>query len=262
MAPMTEASLFDACRVLFGPELTLSREFLCYLQPSGAKSAYRTRAKQTHPDSVTVGDPLSQKRQNVLFNDLTNAYKLIHSFLEQREKGYGLPPKRTGAYHPQPRKSPQNPSSSSKGTRSGAETFYSGDVPPRKLEFGIYLYYRGLIPYQALIAALVWQRGQRPSIGEIACRWGWLDETSMRLILGAKGPFSRFGQRAIRLGLLTPFQVQTLLRYQQNLHKRIGQYFVESALLTDEQIEAFAEEMKTHNLKVASGQKGRCGNTP
>ena len=34
------------------------------------------------------------------------------------------------------------------------------------------------------------------------------------------------------------------------------------ALLTDEQIEAFAEEMKTHNLKVASGQKGRCGNTP
>ncbi|BCA80571.1 J domain-containing protein [Desulfuromonas sp. AOP6] len=247
MVQMTEAALFDACRILFGQELNLNRDFLFYLQPCGAKSAYRSKAKQTHPDRFADAE---KKRQNVLFHDLTSAYKLINTFLEQREKGHILPLRNSG---PRARTSasPTRP----RPPASPAGTFYAGDLPQRNLEFGLYLYYRGYISYQQLIAALVWQRAQRPAIGEIARRWGWLDEVALRHVLTSRGAFSRFGQRAVKLGVLTPFQVQTLLRYQQNLHKRIGQYFVESNLLSAQDIEKLVEELKTHNQKVAVGRR-------
>ena len=247
MVQMTEAALFDACRILFGPELHLNRDFLFYLQPGGAKSAYRSKAKQTHPDRFTEAE---KKHQNILFQDLTSAYKLINTFLEQREKGHIQSMRSAG---PGVRASAST--ARTRPSASPAGTFYAGNLPQRHLEFGLYLYYRGYISYQQLIAALVWQRAQRPAIGEIARRWGWLDEASLRHILTARGAFSRFGQRAVKLGVLTPFQVQTLLRYQQNLHKRIGQYFVESNLLDAQDIEKLVEELRAHNQQVATGRR-------
>lgn len=249
MVQMTEAALFDACRILFGPELTLNRDFLFYLQPGGAKSAYRSKAKQTHPDRFADAE---KKRQNVLFHDLTSAYKLINTFLEQREKGHTLSFRYAG-----PRGKASTSTVRPRPPASPAGTFFAGDIPRRNLEFGLYLYYRGYISYQQLIAALVWQRAQRPAIGEIARRWGWLDETSLRRVLTSRGAFSRFGQRAIQLGVLTPFQVQTLLRYQRNLHKRLGQYFVESNLLSAQDIEKLAEELTSHNQQVAADRRRR-----
>ena len=40
----------------------------------------------------------------------------------------------------------------------------------------MFAYYQEKISYQDLIDALVWQRRQRPVLGAIASKWGWLSE--------------------------------------------------------------------------------------
>ncbi len=45
--------LFEACLVLFGPETSVSEDYLKYLRPSGLKSAYRKiplKPTRTGPD--------------------------------------------------------------------------------------------------------------------------------------------------------------------------------------------------------------------
>ena len=49
-----EQELYRACRIIFGPDLTVSREFLEYIQSSGVKSAFRKKAMETHPDRLTA----------------------------------------------------------------------------------------------------------------------------------------------------------------------------------------------------------------
>ncbi len=66
---ISEEQIFNACRVLFGPDVRLTREFLNYLQPAGAKSEYRRRAKRLHPD-LHGHDPSLQRRQAELFREL------------------------------------------------------------------------------------------------------------------------------------------------------------------------------------------------
>lgn len=57
----------------------------------------------------------------------------------------------------------------------------------------------------------MWQRRQRPNLGDIAQRWGWLDEGAIRYILGFREMGRRFGEKAVGLDLLTQRQLQTLL---------------------------------------------------
>lgn len=250
MSQVIEAHVINACRLLFGAELNLSRDFLCYLQPSGAKSAYRRCAKENHPDLFVNAEPSIYQKQTARFQDVTGAYQLICDFLDQRERGLWTPASAT----PPPRR-PAAERRTPKGPASYTYSPPSGDLPWRTFEFGLFLHYRGIIPYRTLISALVWQRSQRPVIGEIARRWGWLNETTTRAILSHRGPYGRFGERAIRLGLLTPFQIQTLLRYQRTIQKKLGEYFVEQGLLSDIEVKELVQEMLSHNAQVQAGRR-------
>jgi hypothetical protein len=246
MSQVTETHVISACRLLFGAELNLSRDFLFYLQPSGAKTAYRRCAKETHPDLFSNADPSVYETQTARFQDVTGAYQLIRDFLNQRDRGLWKPAPAAPPWRaPERRPPPTAPA--------------GNDLPWRTLEFGLFLHYRGIIPYRTLIAALVWQRSQRPVIGEIARRWGWLNEAGTRAILSHRGPYGRFGERAIRLGLLSPFQVQTLLRYQRNLQKRLGEYFIEQGLLSATDVNQLVQEMLAHNAQVQSGRRYQHG---
>ncbi len=91
-----------------------------------------------------------------------------------------------------------------------------------------------------------------PSIGSIAQRWGWLDEAKINRVLQDRGPFRRFGGRAVTLGYLTPTQVQVLVRYQQSLHRRLGEYFVEQGIIAAQDLEQLASEHLEHNRCCAS----------
>ncbi len=235
---ISETEAFRACRTLFGSHLRLSRDFLQYLQASGARSAFRKQAKTTHPD-ICHNHPHKKRRQIRLFQDLNQAHQLLQNYLRQRD---------LAGVHKYPSQSTR-PSETSNPQRPHPP---QGPLPTRPLQFGTYLYYRGLISFKTLIWALNWQRQQRPAMGQIAKRWGWLEDQEVAQILKSH-KLGRFGERAERLGLLSTLQVRALLLHQRSRQHKLGAYFVEQGILTATEIETLLEELSEHNLKYRHG---------
>jgi len=241
-----DASLLNACRALFGPEAPVSPEFLLTLKPSTIKTAFRKKAKETHPDLFTANDPAAQRRQAELFRIVNDAYDIMRSYCERRDReqkrAHARPRRRT---QPRQRAAGETPTFHV----DAAGWLYRGVVPQRRLEIGRYLYYRGCIPYRALLQALTWQMRQRPALGVIAKRWGWLDDSTISAILSFRGMPRLFGQRALLLGLLSSYQARILIAYQRTLQKKIGQYFVDRGYLTREEMELLAADLNHHNSR-------------
>lgn len=233
--------IFAACRVLFGPDIHLSHEFLNYLQASGARSAYRRRAKELHPDLVTDADEMMRKEHTRLFRQLAEAFDLVTGFLESR----AVPPSAAAKSAPGGQRPQSQEKSSQRKDRSG---YFRGGVPARPMQIGLYLYYSGAIFYRELMEALLWQRRQRPSIGNIARHWGWLTTDDVKNILRGN-PFGRFGDRAVAMELLTPVRVKALLNFQRYRQQRLGDYFLERRILTAATLEHLAAELAEHNRR-------------
>lgn len=253
--PLAESTVLQACRTLFGPGPDISRGFLHYIQPDGARSAYRRKAKETHPDFFYTEDLRVQQQQTALFRNILDAYDIINLFFKEREEGLW-----TASFDTVPRSNRKEThqawSSRSRSARQqSGNDYYRGPVPPRVLEFGRYLYYTGNISYWELIEALTWQRMQRPIIGNVALRWGWLAETSIERIMTASNARGRFGEKAVRLGLLSDFQVRTLLTYQRSRQERLGKFFIVKKILTSYQLEHFVQELHEHNARVLASKK-------
>lgn len=244
---IAQTALFDACRTLFGDEVNLGPEFLAYLQPSGAKIAFRTQAKQHHPDYFCAAPPEVRARQTARFREIHQAYSLLREFLESRRpRAFRSTPA------PKPARAPRSSRVKPKPTATapGYPT-----MPPLRLEFGLFAFYCGKITYAQLIDALLWQRRQRPTIGAIAQRWGWLSARTVDTILSHRGHSSRFGRKAVELGLLTPLQVDALLRHQRNLQQRLGQYFIDQGLMTAVEADQLAHDLEHHNARQSGGRR-------
>ncbi|OQY24236.1 MAG: hypothetical protein B6I37_03625 [Desulfobacteraceae bacterium 4572_35.2] len=255
MSSFAETDLLDACRVLFSSELQINRDFLYYIQPSGVKMAYRQKAKETHPDRLIGAAPEEYDRRAEQFRDVSQAYQLLDSFSSSASKRVLTAADWNTGFNQQP--SPSKPSySNQRDSRNNPfETDESPfNLPKRHLETGLFLYYRGVISYAEMIEALVWQRRQRPILGALAERWGWLKAHDVQAINRMTGRRGRFGVRAVELGYLTSFQVQVLLRHQRQLQKRFGQYFVEQGMLSIDQIDAYIREQKQHNFRYRPGR--------
>nr|WP_320115436.1 DnaJ domain-containing protein [uncultured Desulfuromonas sp.] len=242
MSLFAETELLEACRVLFGSDLQLNRDFLFYIQPSGVKTAYRQRAKETHPDRLVDAEPHEYEQQTELFRGVSEAYQLLQSFTADPIKRLWRPADQQAGFDAPSRPSAWRQPAAEPDTADGIY-----ELPRRHLELGLYLYYRGIISYSEMIEALVWQRRQRPVLGDLAERWGWLSAADVKRINSYHGRRGRFGARAVELGYLTQFQVQVLLRYQRQLQKRYGQYFVEQGRMTNADIEAWLREQQYHN---------------
>jgi hypothetical protein len=245
MPHLTENEIFRACRTVFGAELQLNHEFLNYLQPSGVRSAYRQQAKDIHPDRFAVSSSAVRARQQRLFQDLNQAHQTLLKYLQQRHfirigTAKGRASRTAGPQQQQRQDPPRKPQ-------------WSRPLPPRPLQFGQYLYYLGVIPFNALIEAITWQRRQRPLLGQIALRWGWLSETDVKRILQERGAYSSFGERAEKLGLLSSVQVRTLLYHQRTHHTRIGDYFVERGLFSENDLNHLLAQLAEHNRRHRQG---------
>ncbi len=236
---VNEEKVFDACRTLFGANVRLSRNFLLYIQPSGAKSAFRKIAKETHPDLFTNNRPEVREQQTARFRAVMQAYELLTEFFRQREDGRWMPA--TGnAFR-------RVDAAEAARASHDRQDLYRGEMPQRPLEIGLYLYYRRVIPYRALMDGIAWQRKQRPSIGAIALQWNWLDAAEVDRIVNHDGASSRFGEKAVQLGLLEPHQVKSMLLLQQSQQERLGDFFVARGYLSREEMGRFAEEFQRHN---------------
>lgn len=231
--PPAEHALLAACRTLFGEQVSLGPAFLDYLQPSGAKAAFRTQVKQHHPDRFSGAPREIRLRQTERFRDIHQAYSLLSNFLASRQ--FQTRP----AAEPAERVRP-------KTTRPDAGR--APLPPPLRLEFGLFAYYSGRVDYRELIEALVWQRRQRPAIGALACQWGWLSADKVERILAQRGG-GRFGRKAVGLGLLTPHQVDALLNHQRTRQLRLGRYFIDRGLMTVAETDRLAQELARHNAR-------------
>ena len=108
-----------------------------------------------------------------------------------------------------------------------------------------------MISFQELLQAVSWQRSSRGSLGLIAREWGWMTAAEVFTVITAKVP-GRFGEKAIRLGLLDPARLQMILMEQKIRHQRIGQYFVQSKLLTPQELNVLLKELRLHNSRFDS----------
>ncbi len=281
-AVVVEQELFQACQVIFGDELSISREFLEYVQMSGVKSAYRKRAKETHPDRMVGQGKLAQVRGAQQFQVVQQAYKNLSVYLDAREKGFCLAVRSSPPIRPRPA-SPMKKYWGSRTERSGFSqkqararqrknqtgrpafhgqnfcktrpthkgtdgNLFTGRLPARPLLFGHFLYYSGLVSWQSLIKALVWQRSNRPRLGEIGRRFGWL--TSEDIVSLLRTPDGKpFGEKAVDKGLLTEGQLKTVLAFQRSQQGRIGEYFVGKRIFGKARLEEILGHYHAHNYR-------------
>ncbi len=250
MPQITEAEVIRACRTLFGQELQLNRDFLHYLQPAGVRSAYRKKAKATHPDRFAVSASSTQEKQQRLFQDLNQAHETVQNFLKQRDRtpaAFYFRRQNSSTYSRPKRRRQERPYSK----------FYRGPLPARPLQFGLFLYYMGLIPFNAVISAITWQRQQRPVIGEIAKRWGWLNDEQIKQILHLRiSGVHKFGERAEHLGLLTSLQVRAVLLHQRTRQKQMGHYFIDQGFFDEATLNQLLTQLADHNRSYRQGYGG------
>src|SRR5574340_450142 len=244
------SQLYNACHVLFGSEIDVSVDFLRYLQIPGLKAIYRRKALETHPDrAIALAQPSIALEQQ--FKQISAAYQELHEYLKNPRRfklsGDCAPPRPTHPCHNKNTWNGTQPRKSYSRAEGYRYRLYKGTVPKRRLLFGQYIYYYGCISYRQLIDAILWQKIQRPLIGNIAVYWKWLYEDDVRDILKKRLLGEKFGESALRGGYLTPNEIRIILSWQRIIQPRIGKYFVEKGILTSSIVEKMAERFCHHN---------------
>jgi hypothetical protein len=273
MSPnFSSQQLFEACRVLF-PAARIHQEFIMQLRIQSVKKSFRELAKRHHPDSYndqSSGVPADA----VLFRKANQAYQLLCNFIKERDlvvvtptgRRVADPPPENRASQPthtthttfttQPKAQPADRTARrrphqrwTRAARNPDDVYYEGPMPTFRLKLGLYLYYRGVIPYSALVKALIWQRDMRPPIGDLAVAWGWLEPHFVSTIRSATELTGSFGEKAVELGLLTRSQVGVLLLHQRMMQAQVGRYFVTKGFLTERELAEHMHEHTQFNLE-------------
>ncbi|HEY6002085.1 MAG TPA: molecular chaperone DnaJ, partial [Anaeromyxobacter sp.] len=156
-------------------------------------------------------------------------------------------PPRTAQAPPSPEASP--------GQRARAPA-RPEDLPRRRLRFAEFLYYSGRVRWSDLADAIAWQRTQRPPLGRIAVDFGFLAPDDPGVILERRREAGAhavpFGEWAVRLGYLRPFQLLAALGHQLRLQRPIGQFFVERRMLAPDEIEDVRRRILRHNSRFSA----------
>ena len=116
-----------------------------------------------------------------------------------------------------------------------------------------FLYYSGQVAWRDFVAAIAWQRNQRPAVGRIAIQFGFLDRADVTEILERRrregASAEPFGEFAVRRGYLSPYQLLVMLGQQLRLQRPIGRYFVERGLVDEGTLDDARVAVFRHNLR-------------
>ncbi|KJR43280.1 molecular chaperone DnaJ [Candidatus Magnetoovum chiemensis] len=145
-------------------------------------------------------------------------------------------------------KTANNYSVSSEDASSFSSSYKNKSIPSRKLKIGEYLYYSGVIAWKELIAALVWQAKNRDRMGEIASRWGWINEKQIKTVLKRKDKGERLGDALVRMKVITPFQRNMLVWQQRKSQKPIGEYFMKENKMPEIILKRYLKNLNDHNM--------------
>jgi hypothetical protein len=244
----SSASIKQACLILFGPDVDAGPDFLSYLQPEGLKAAFRSKALSTHPDRAQVTGQ-DREQLNEQFLKVVWAYEELKTALVRPKFNFSNTKTRGSAGASSSAKKSPPPKSSYRQKRAEPR-FYRGELPAKVLRIGEFLYFSGRVSWQDFMAALNWQKRQRPTFGEIAMEWNLLSQEDVVAVMADRNFAEPFGEAAIRKGLLTRFWVNAILKRQSKMQPRLGRYFVEQRMLTRRQLNRALEGLKTHNRRV------------
>jgi hypothetical protein len=241
-----EKNLLHACRLLFGPHVSVNRDFLFYIQLQGVKSAFRKKAFITHPDMAVLS--CCAERNSVHFIEALSAYRQLADFIDKRERGvYSSASKTDRVQTREPVRKDHNTGYSKR--------YYSGIMPRRPLLFAEYLYYSGIITWESLLQAIVWQKRMKSRFGDVACRLRYLSEEQIWKIIKKRRVKEKIGDAAFRMNFLNRFQVQSILWHQTVSQKRIGMYFVETGIFTSEKLHEILSSHRRYNAGKINNHK-------
>jgi len=143
-----------------------------------------------------------------------------------------------------------------------SDHYFERAIPTRQLPFGQFLYYAGQISWKQLIDALVWQRQQRPPIGQLARRWGMLTEWQVEAVLESRHTSGRYDVRfadyAHEMGYLSASDLTALIGRMKMLQKPIGQYFIEAGVFDAMGLAQLLTAHRRHNWRAVQ-QRARAG---
>ena len=241
-----EQRLFDSCRILFGSEVDIGWDFLFYIQLSGLKSAFRKRALLTHPDREAHRRKCGSPAEAKSFIITREAYDHLLDFIRKRHTfrhRVKTPAQaRHGAKAPPRSRPPRNDRKS-----ASSDFFYSGNLPRRRLLMGEFLFYSGVVSWESLIKAIVWQRRQRPKLGRIASEKGWILPDQARFAALRKRAGTPIGEALIHFGLLERWQVDALLWRQRRMQTALGELFIRAGLISRGRLYHLLKKFDLHN---------------
>jgi hypothetical protein len=256
---LTESEVFSAMRLLFASDGRIDPALLQSIEQSQVKTAYRKKALETHPDRFPQCGGRHHAHCSKRFIEVTRAYETLNSYLDQRSRGFEFPrpevktrPNFRSSH--QPHRRPARPSgptrsrTSERSERSSSRPSWTG-LPQRPLRIGEFLYHAGVISWRSLISALVWQRKQRPRLGEIAQKWQWLTEAQIIILLENRHLGERLGELMVRHKFINPFQLDVLIYHQRKLQQPIGHFFATQGLVTEAEIRRYLMRLRDHNHK-------------
>ncbi len=271
--------LVQAGTVLFGPGFAAAVHGAGWR--AGLRAAWRRRVLETHPDRAALlgkSEALLQRE----FRAVTEAFELLESFsigskgppspragpaVASPPRAARSPPPPRGAAPRPPPPPPRAPPPRAPPPRAPpprappppAAQAAEGPgprLPRRRLRFAEFLYYSGRVGWQSYVAAVAWQRSQRPAIGRLAVDLGLLGQRDVAELLerrrreGAQA--EPFGEFAVRRGFLTRAQLLGLIGRQHRGQRRIGLFFLERALLTADELEGAQLALFGHNARYAA----------
>lgn len=237
--------IIEACRLLFSPDIELSLDYLGRLDLSTLKAAYRNKVFEAHPDRAK----LLGIQEHVLverFKSIDEAYKELHSYIMNNQKKIIL------------RHKPQKRPASGRKTRNEETEMYSytwsRHLPESELLFGQFLFYSRIISMTTLLDAILWQRKQRPSFGELAVNSGLISAKDAETVIKMRRYGEKFGECALRLGFLNSFQFRHIIGKQQSIQQKIGEYFVKEKIINAAELETLLKRNKIHNKVMRNRQ--------
>ncbi|QDU57954.1 hypothetical protein [Aeoliella mucimassa] len=135
------------------------------------------------------------------------------------------------------------------------------------MEFGFYLYQRGIITSEQLVEAQMLQSDSKLPLGVLAMESGKLDVRDVLSILRVQSdlPQDRFGDIAVELGLMTRRDLAELLLEQSDRRRRITECLVELDFMTQQQVDEELAAFRRDRERRGSGRVQRVvkkGSTP
>jgi hypothetical protein len=235
----SSTDLVQACQILFSPEKSCSLSFLQSLDPSTLKIAYRKKALETHPDRARVLG-VEEDDQSQRFRQVKMAYEALLPVTENR-----MVTDRDDT------ESTTRSTFTQNGKRSyRCSSYHQGSIPNHPLKFGHFLYYSGMISWQQLIAAVMFQRRLKPRYGEIALSWNMISLDELAWVLKNRERGELIGEYFRRSGYLSGFQHLAIMGKQRQHHCLFGEYFINEGILSQRQLDIALIQVMNHNRGI------------